>query len=227
MSLGSHTGAGRRSIARRPAQLAAIVGLALLLATCGGRDGSSSLQTPAPTATPTVAPTAAIRIDGLRQMLAESGRASLRVCVFVDPASAASPTQAQTLFEDALTQLRAGFATPIAVDLVSRCEATPVFLATNSRHVQNSASGLPVGSPMRVSKSEVSPTALIVAVTTRDKIDAIFGSLVTRRGAEQVVCDGGNCAEVTTSVYVADTAVSDPSARRAALLEGLGFAGRT
>ena len=160
-------------------------------------------------------------------MLAESGRASLRVCVFVDPASAASPAQAQALFDDALTQLRAGFATPIPVDPVSRCDVAPVFLATNSRHVQNSASTLPVGSPMRASKAEVSTTALIVAVTTRDKIDAIFGSLVTRRGTEQVVCDGGNCAEVTTSVYVADTSVSDSSARRAALLEGLGFAGRT
>jgi hypothetical protein len=163
----------------------------------------------------------------LRQLLSDTGRTALRVCVYVDPAASANAAQATTLFDTTLTQLKASFTPAIAVEAVSACQAAPVFLATNSRHVQNSSSALPAGAPVRVAKTEVSPQALVVAVTTNAKIDAIFGGLATRRGSEQMLCDGGNCAEVTTSVYIADSAVSDPDARKTALLEGLGFAGRT
>lgn len=67
----------------------------------------------------------------------------------------------------------------------------------------------------------------MIVVTSRARLDAFFGSLTTRRGAEQVLCDGGNCFEVTTSVYIEESALGDADARRRVVLEGLGFAGRS
>ncbi len=97
----------------------------------------------------------------------------------------------------------------------------------NSPHPQNSSASRPAAPPPRTTRDQVRPYTLAVVVTTQERIDSIFGSVQTRRGTEQLVCDGGNCAEVTMSVYVPDARVSDPDFRRAALLEGLGFAGRT
>lgn len=221
---------GCRAERRSIRVLGSLAALVISVVACSAQTGTVAIPPSAsarPTATPTVGATASIRVEALRQLLSDTGRTALRVCVYVDPAASANAAQATTLFDTTLTQLKASFTPAIAVDAVSACQAAPVFLATNSRHVQNSSSALPAGAPVRVAKTEVSPQALVVAVTTNAKIDAIFGGLATRRGSEQMLCDGGNCAEVTTSVYIADSAVSDPDARRTALLEGLGFAGRT
>ncbi len=146
------------------------------------------------TATPTVGATASIRVEALRHLLSDTGRTALRVCVYVDPAASANAAQATTLFDTTLMQLKASFTPAIAVDAVSAFQTAPVFLVTNSRHVQNSSSALPVGAPVRVAKTEVSQQVLVVAVTTNAKIDAIFGGLATRRGMSRC------CVTVATAL---------------------------
>ncbi len=222
------------SVKKRLSLQTAIVGvmtLALFVNCAQQPEPASSTTTPTPTSgsslTPSPGATAVVRVDALRRFLADSGRAALRVCVFTDASSSANAAQAISLVNQTLQEFARTTLAGIKVDPVTGCSDAPIFIATNSSHPQNSSSTLPAGVPRRVTNYQISPYVLTVAVTTSTRINAIFGSLPTRRGTEQLACDGGNCAEVTTSVYISEGLIGDSNARLAALLEGLGFAGRT
>jgi hypothetical protein len=150
----------------------------------------------------------------------------LRVCVFADAATGITPTRAVTLFGQTLQELAQSGLSGLRVDPLEPCPGPPLFLRTQSRHPQHSLSTLPQGVPPRVAKSEVAPYVLAVAITTPERITAIFGPVTTRRGTEQLLCAGDNCAEVTISIYMPESDVELPAARRDALLQGLGLAGR-
>jgi hypothetical protein len=179
---------------------------------------STSAETPPPPAS-TVLPSTLLGADVL---LATTGRSTLRICVYVDPVLAISPERAASLFDQTLNELapRSAGARLEPVDL---CPIIPLYLATNSRHPKNSSMTLTAAPHPRVTGANIDPHILRVAVTTPERIVAIFGTLSQTRGSEEFQCDGGQCWEVTSSIYVRPDDVDLPEARRMAVLKGLGL----
>jgi hypothetical protein len=72
---------------------------------------------------------------------------------------------------------------------------------------------------------EIDPHLLRVAVTSQERIIAIFGGVSQHRGSEEFQCDQGQCWEVTSSIYVAAGDFEVSTVRQEALIQGLGLAG--
>lgn len=154
-------------------------------------------------------------------------RQSLGVCVFSENGDVAI---ARTSVQAALDGLAGAWAlgpyqgAPRLV--VELCPRTPILIATNTVHPKRSGQG-PVGITPVVPVEQVSPHLLWVAVVPPDRIAYAFGSdPLSTRAAEETVCYGHSCAEVTSSIYLTPATVADPVALRLVLLRGLGLLGR-
>ncbi|HEX4744080.1 MAG TPA: hypothetical protein VFW12_05350 [Candidatus Limnocylindria bacterium] len=108
---------------------------------------------------------------------------------------------------------------------VVACPRVPTLIATDTVHPKRSGQG-PVGTTPTVAVDQVSASQLWVVVATPERIAYAFGpDPLSTRAAEEHVCYGHNCAEVTSSIYIRPTTATDPVALRLALLRGLGLLG--
>ena len=153
----------------------------------------------------------------------DTGRADVRLCLYVDPSTGTDVSSALALFQGSVDSLMRDGYTILAASPVAVCPTAPLYLRTGSVHPKNSGTGT-VAAAGRVTAP--SPSLLWLVVTTTARIDAIFGGLTTRRGSEEFACSGDNCAEVTGSIYVAPTDVATAARRERVLFEGLGLSGR-
>ena len=203
---------------------------ALFVAACGSLSQSSGGPTvspsttagaPSPTASGTAGPTvvpASVANAALADFMRQTGRSDLRVCLYVDPATGADPSQLLVLLTSTVDGLRArGYSVLSAPP--AACAEPPVFLRTNTVHPKMSGQG-PVGTALTVTVPD--PVFLHVAVTTRAQLTRI-GGLSTRRGAEEITCTGDNCGEITSAIYTDTVEFQDAARRERLLFTGLGL----
>ena len=206
---------------------------AVLVAACGSFSPSSggptaspstaaaaASATPSGTAGPTVVPPS-IANAALADFVRFTGRSELRICLYVDPATGADPSQFLAFLTSTVDGLRAKGYFVISAPPAA-CAELPVFLRTNTVHPKNSGQG-PVGTAPRVTAPD--PFLLHVAVTTNAQLARIFGGLSTRRGAEEITCTGDNCGEITSAIYTDTVEFQDAVRRERLLLTGLGLLG--
>lgn len=153
-------------------------------------------------------------------------RPSLGVCVFSESGDVAI---ARAAVQAALDELAGAWALGPYQGAprlpVGLCPRTPVLVATNTVHPKRSGQG-PVGTPPTVPVEQVSPFMLWVAVVPPNRIAYAFGpDPVSTRAAEENVCFGHTCAEVTSAIYTTAPTAADPVQIRLALLRGLGLLG--
>ena len=203
---------------------------AVFVAACGSLSPSSTRPTVSPstpgaaspttsgTAGPTVVP-ASVANASLADFVRQTGRSELRICLYVDPATGADPSQFLALLTSTVDGLRAKGYSVISAPPAA-CAEPPVFLRTNTVHPKMSGQG-PVGTAPRVT----TPNAFLlhVAVTTNTQLTRIFGGLSTRRGAEEITCTGDNCGEITSAIYTDTVEFQDIARRERVLFTGLGL----
>ena len=207
---------------------------AVLVAACGSLAPSSggptvspsaaaaaASATPSGTAGPTVVPPS-IANSALADLMRQTGRSDLRVCLYVDPATGADPSQFLALLSSTVDGLRSKGYSVISAP-PAPCPQPTLFLRTNTVHPKNSGQG-PVGPGARV---VATPDAFLlhVAVTTNAQLARIFGGLSTRRGAEEITCTGDNCREITSAIYTDPVEFQNAARRERLLLTGLGLLG--
>jgi hypothetical protein len=201
----------------------ALVLLGLFAASCTGptvATPSTSATVAATNPASTGAASDRVAADVANRVLAdrirETGRGFMAICLYVDPSTGLNEDVALVALKSAIDGLVQQGYSRLNVVL---CKEAPYFLRTNTVHPKNS--GGAVGPPVRVSVP--SPYLLFFAVTTPTRINTIFGGLTTRRGDEEFICSGDNCASVTGSIYADPTAFADAATRQSLVLEGLGL----
>lgn len=185
---------------------------------------STTAGAPSPTSSGTAGSTAvppSVANASLADFVRQTGRSDLRVCVYVDPATGADPSQFLALLTSTVDGLRVKGYSVISAPPAA-CAEPPVFLRTNTVHPKMSGQG-PVGTAPRVTTPD--PFLLHVAVTTNAQLARIFGGLATRRGAEEITCSGDNCGEITSAIYADTVEFQDAARREQLLLRGLGLLG--
>lgn len=188
---------------------------------------AATTSAPAPTVSTPVVASERVAPDIANRALAgrahETGRADVAICLYVDPTTGLDVNAALLSAQGSVDALvRQGYTVLGARALVS-CPQAPLFLRTTTVHPKNSGSGGVVGTATRVTTP--SPILLFVAVTTLNSISRIFGGLTVRRGAEEMICTGDNCGEVTGSIYTDPTSFASAVARESLILEGFGLVG--
>lgn len=62
-----------------------------------------------------------------------------------------------------------------------------------------------------------------VFIMPDDELDDIFGALKVRAGAHEFLCQGHNCAEATSALYLSPAELDDAARLHAGLLQTLGL----
>ncbi len=150
-------------------------------------------------------------------------RARLEVCVSALPGSGMSTGDARMLVNDAVTALRnhpryesSGYANAPA-SVVAGCPSAPALLDSGQKHEIN-------GGPAQIfTVTSPSDSRTFVFVVAPDDISRMFGNAPYPMSAQESICSGRDCVEVTTAMYISATATSDSAQLRDRLAKGIGL----
>lgn len=143
-----------------------------------------------------------------------------RLALCTQPVSGARATaaQARTAVAGALaTTPEVARLAPGAV-VEAGCPTTPYLLRPGAR----APVGRPSGDPTMTRVDQPSKYRVFVFVLPQPEIDRLFGRTSLRRVAEEYLCEGDSCAEVTTGVYLSDAELQNGQLIRTRLEEALG-----